>query len=296
MRHKNAAQKGVLHRDISSGNILITGNQDRGKRGVLIDFDNACNLNNYNSAPDDPSTGTRAFMSSEILTKSEMKLLGNIQMGASSAPVAAKPIVGHLPVHDLEAFFWVLVYFCISREGPARRRAELSQEPSADTKPLVRHFTGLFAAESDLFLSDKKQNVWNSDAVAQKSIMHNVSRRTAPLIPLIAKMYRLLKHAYTTRLFDNLHDAIIEAFDEAEVELSNLPADEDPILLKHIASLREAEEERRRRKDMSGQGDIQSPSNKAMPTASASTFWTALPQLPQPHDSPSRPSKRVKTG
>ena len=54
--HKNAVQKGVLHRDISNGNILITGSRDRGKRGVLIDFDNAVNLHNYNPTPDDPLT------------------------------------------------------------------------------------------------------------------------------------------------------------------------------------------------------------------------------------------------
>ncbi|KAF7970562.1 hypothetical protein HWV62_23659 [Athelia sp. TMB] len=238
--------------------------------------------------------GTRAFMSSEILTKTEMKLLGDVQMGASRPPVAAKPIVGHLPVHDLEAFFWVLVYFCISRGGPARRRAELSQEPSADTKPLVHHFTGLFAAETDRSLADKKQNVWDSDAVAQASITYNVSPWTAPLIPLIARMYRLLKKAYTTRHFDDLHETIIKIFDEEEANLLNLPVQEDPDLLKHVTGLREAEEQRRR-KDMPGQGDIQSPSNKVMATASASTSRAALPQLPQPQGSPSRPSKRTKT-
>ncbi|KAF7970572.1 hypothetical protein HWV62_23679 [Athelia sp. TMB] len=50
--HKNAVQKRVLHRDISSGNILITGNRERGKRGVLIDFDNAVNLDDYHPTLD----------------------------------------------------------------------------------------------------------------------------------------------------------------------------------------------------------------------------------------------------
>ncbi|KAF7976946.1 hypothetical protein HWV62_4994 [Athelia sp. TMB] len=290
--HKNAVQKRVLHRDISSGNILITGNRERGKRGVLIDFDNAVNLDDYHPTLDDPLTGTRAFVLSEILTKTEMDIVEVIQLGASRPP--AKRIIEHLPVHDLEAFFWVLVYFCISREGPARWRAELSQEPSADTDSLVSDFTSLFAAETDRTLAFVKSTMWKSKSMAQQSIISHVSPWTAPLIPLIADVYELLKDAYTARHFDDLHETIIELFNRTEIRLSNLPAEEDLDLFEDVVKLREAEEQRRR-KDMPGQGDIQSPSKKAMVTASASTSRAALPQLPQPQGSPSRPSKRTKT-
>lgn len=39
--HRNAYVEGVLHRDISIGNIIITANPTPNNRGALIDFDNA---------------------------------------------------------------------------------------------------------------------------------------------------------------------------------------------------------------------------------------------------------------
>lgn len=39
--HHNAYKAGILHRDISIGNIIITANPTPNNRGALIDFDNA---------------------------------------------------------------------------------------------------------------------------------------------------------------------------------------------------------------------------------------------------------------
>lgn len=89
--HEFAYSRGVLHRDISAGNIIITGKLARGRRGVLIDFDNAifwrlnehfldnelsvsvgcysfgCNLTLIQ--------GTRPFMATEILLREKWILL-----------------------------------------------------------------------------------------------------------------------------------------------------------------------------------------------------------------------------
>ena len=53
--HRQAYNRGVLHRDISEGNILITGKKidERGKRGVLIDFDNAIFWETHQPVMDD---------------------------------------------------------------------------------------------------------------------------------------------------------------------------------------------------------------------------------------------------
>ena len=53
--HQHAYNRDVLHRDISEGNILITGKNldERGKRGALIDFDNAIFWETHQSVLDD---------------------------------------------------------------------------------------------------------------------------------------------------------------------------------------------------------------------------------------------------
>jgi hypothetical protein len=52
--HRNSYNKGVLHRDISLGNIIITGKSERGHRGVLIDYDNAIFWRDHQALMDDP--------------------------------------------------------------------------------------------------------------------------------------------------------------------------------------------------------------------------------------------------
>jgi hypothetical protein len=54
--HRNSYDRGVLHRDISIGNIIITGRLDPGSRGVLIDYDNAIRLERYTHLLDDPAS------------------------------------------------------------------------------------------------------------------------------------------------------------------------------------------------------------------------------------------------
>ena len=39
--HRAAYEKGVLHRDLSEGNLLITGSKEVGFRAMVIDFDYA---------------------------------------------------------------------------------------------------------------------------------------------------------------------------------------------------------------------------------------------------------------
>ena len=51
--HQHAYNMGVLHRDISEGNILITGKPEVGKRGALIDFDNAIFWKTHQAVVDD---------------------------------------------------------------------------------------------------------------------------------------------------------------------------------------------------------------------------------------------------
>lgn len=54
--HGKAYDNGVLHRDISDGNIVITGDQKVGLRSALIDFDNAIKHQEHRTLVNDPIT------------------------------------------------------------------------------------------------------------------------------------------------------------------------------------------------------------------------------------------------
>ena len=51
--HRNSFNENVLHGDISTGNILITTNDQRGHRGILIDYENAIETDHPEDVPDD---------------------------------------------------------------------------------------------------------------------------------------------------------------------------------------------------------------------------------------------------
>ncbi|KAF9014197.1 hypothetical protein BDQ17DRAFT_1419101 [Cyathus striatus] len=99
--HFIARSCGVLHRDISDGNILV-GNISGQLRGFLHDFDYATFIECDLDTPQDKIavrsriedlkilTGTPQFMAIDILAKQQ-----------------------HLPHHDLESFYWVMVWILL---------------------------------------------------------------------------------------------------------------------------------------------------------------------------------------
>ncbi|THH11573.1 hypothetical protein EW146_g7997 [Bondarzewia mesenterica] len=50
---RNSYRQGILHRDISLGNVLITGKKGPGNRGVLIDYDNSIEYERHETIEDD---------------------------------------------------------------------------------------------------------------------------------------------------------------------------------------------------------------------------------------------------
>ncbi|EPQ59427.1 hypothetical protein GLOTRDRAFT_33355, partial [Gloeophyllum trabeum ATCC 11539] len=91
--HRNLFKIGILHRDISLHNILLGNPNDEGNRGILVDLDMAIFLDRTASnALADMRTGTRAFQAINIL----------MQQGI------------HSHLEDLESFFYVYVWVCLT--------------------------------------------------------------------------------------------------------------------------------------------------------------------------------------
>ncbi|PPR00103.1 hypothetical protein CVT24_008961 [Panaeolus cyanescens] len=103
-------QKDILHRDISTNNILYRKKteEDTSLRGVLIDFDMADLINRIESNHNaDFRTGTRAFQSISVLESYRTATDSGIPL----------PNILHDHLDDLESFFWVLIW--ITRENVA---------------------------------------------------------------------------------------------------------------------------------------------------------------------------------
>ncbi|EIM86489.1 uncharacterized protein STEHIDRAFT_121423, partial [Stereum hirsutum FP-91666 SS1] len=119
--HQFLAKESILHRDISQGNILIIPDStERGYHGVLIDLDFAINLKEHTRATiGDERSGTRAFMSGEILTgrpysfpppqSKSVQFTEEDDDMMEPMPTTGRT-VKHDAVHDLESFFWVLCW------------------------------------------------------------------------------------------------------------------------------------------------------------------------------------------
>jgi hypothetical protein len=90
----------ILHRDISGNNILLRGSGDSG--GFLIDFDLAIRNDRTESSGTAHRTGTLEFMALDVM----------------------HPPAGHwhTPLHDLESFFYVLLWICINYEKGGKPR------------------------------------------------------------------------------------------------------------------------------------------------------------------------------
>ena len=116
--HESLLVKGkILHRDISENNIIITDpNKADGFRGMLIDLDLAKEVGQGPSGARH-RTGTMEFMAIEVLQG-----------------------IAHTYRHDLEAFFYVLIWLC------ARRGWALSTQKKKQPKEslLTQWYTGSY--------------------------------------------------------------------------------------------------------------------------------------------------------
>ncbi|KAF8530000.1 hypothetical protein JB92DRAFT_557978 [Gautieria morchelliformis] len=91
---------GILHRDISIGNILINPGGVKGNRGILIDFDHAIRVGDTSPYSTKARIGTWRYMSGRVL---EGK-------------------VPHTYLDDLESFYYVLCWILMVHTAPRVQR------------------------------------------------------------------------------------------------------------------------------------------------------------------------------
>lgn len=136
----------ILHRDISINNILLASEQGGQRcRGLLIDYDYAFWYKDQDLEDADASASEHTNQSQEVLLHRTVSITvthqicrqltvdneqGTLPFMSTELLVALTP-VEHSEKHDLESFFWVLVFIITMYEGPNRRsdRAQKKLHP-----------------------------------------------------------------------------------------------------------------------------------------------------------------------
>ncbi|CCM00795.1 uncharacterized protein FIBRA_02837 [Fibroporia radiculosa] len=306
--HRSAYRRGVLHRDASTGNILIRSDADgTDGYGVLIDFDNAIMFEMHQPLLNDPPSGTRPFMSAEILgneyyfgegidEQPEVGVVASTNDNDNNTDnededenhcgghgydqdkdkdegenededkddwedenhsddesdvddeddkkLEAVHGPPHSVIHDLEGFFWVLLWVCISRSGPAIRRRQLNN-PDPSSK-FHREWSGLFEGDNVVY---KKQRVMmlprTSFVTWLTPLLPDYHK---PLTHLLADLRDILQEAYREHRYDdveNLYTAFITTLEHYKADPAKVS---DKVRSKWIQAQRA--EDRRRRQDV----------------------------------------------
>ena len=134
--HSSVCENGVLHRDISVGNVLISEDESE---GFLIDLDHAIRVDRAENSGAPGRTGTKAFMSIGLLRQHE---------GHQTEP--------HSFMDDLESMFWVLFWICVHYSGPNTKqicRSEYEEWNYLSPSHLGTLKAGLITDEADFLTS-----------------------------------------------------------------------------------------------------------------------------------------------
>ncbi|KAI1271448.1 hypothetical protein F5Y07DRAFT_382953 [Xylaria sp. FL0933] len=150
--HESLYKKaGILHRDVSINNLIINEDDENPSQfSFLIDLDLAIRVDRRKPSGAKEKTGTRAFMSIGVL-------LGNT----------------HSFMHDLESFYWVLLWICIhyDKEGKHRVVPSFDDWNYANTEQLVRWKQGTIS-----------KMVFNND------VSKHFTKHYSALAPWVAKL------------------------------------------------------------------------------------------------------------
>ncbi|KAI0736635.1 hypothetical protein C8Q72DRAFT_879063 [Fomitopsis betulina] len=230
--HYEVYGKKILHSDIGRhGNLLLLVNE----HGLIVD--------------QHPLTGTLPFMSAELLT------------GKFYFHRGVKVIPLHDFIHDLESFCWVLVWICLTRDGPARRRRALYlTEQATDTAELREQVLSLFeSGRREVALA--KQNIMLMGFRGDFPIVDHVSEFYSPLRRLITDFLKILVEAYQQRPANlALEDTTAKWKEESVMDAEAvynlvIDASESHVSSLKDAALSEAHDAMQRQEDARGKAD-----------------------------------------
>ncbi|KZS96335.1 hypothetical protein SISNIDRAFT_493890 [Sistotremastrum niveocremeum HHB9708] len=130
--HQKLVGRKILHRDVSFGNILMTESIDLElgrRRGYLIDLDFAKDLEAREAVDALADVNAEARNTPPILEgdkPEKARITGTLPFIAIDVLLELEY---HREVHDLESFFWVIVWICLKYQGPDANLVDLTHGP-----------------------------------------------------------------------------------------------------------------------------------------------------------------------
>ncbi|PCH39280.1 hypothetical protein WOLCODRAFT_167872 [Wolfiporia cocos MD-104 SS10] len=232
--HLLAYLSGVLHRDVSIGNVMLVRNRVAEFLGFICDLD-------YGSPIDSSKVRWKGIHGTPFhgvtlrgtpLSKKERDRLNELEdelkertgtmefMAMELIDAEPSDDVFHQVYHDLESFFWLLVWVVL--------RHTKHDHPEGEGA-----FGFIFGAITPRQVKERKESLFNKDIFAVKG--------NAPLSRLLLRLQSMVSEAYvwTGPEFKHVqqipvpltYDAILEAFDEA-LNMEGWPEDNAAIPFK----------------------------------------------------------------
>ncbi|KAH8089881.1 hypothetical protein BXZ70DRAFT_494793 [Cristinia sonorae] len=169
--------------------------------------------------------GTPAFMSYELLAGRCYSFTG-LSNRHDLTPGSRIPI--HSSIHDIESFFWVLVYHCLVRAGPGgARRTEL--DPRTETNDIKDIVYALFETEESK-MSKTKGDIFECTGEFQSRVVDRFHSYFAPLKPLVLRWRQILMSNYIVSddiVHGTIHDQVLRLLDKTLED--HLHTDKPPI-------------------------------------------------------------------
>ncbi|KAI0373623.1 hypothetical protein BV20DRAFT_962839 [Pilatotrama ljubarskyi] len=209
--HRQARERAqVLHRDVSVGNILIVDEpKDKGFGGFLHDYDySSIELEDEDEAYETGRPSTPLQTAEDEHTSSRKERTGTYYFMAFEILRGCKlgPVM-HLIRHDLESFYWVLIWVVLRHTRHDHPQGQLA-------------CTEVFGYTKDAFSSAMKRDWATEQIESPLSVPGN-----APLTQLLRDLARMVCQNIPHPLHTPVHltyDRMLQAFDAA-LAMENWP-------------------------------------------------------------------------
>ncbi|KAJ7186302.1 hypothetical protein GGX14DRAFT_374842 [Mycena pura] len=167
--HRIAYDAGVIHRDISDGNVLFGGTVEGTREAFLVDWDYAefteDGLRLFHKAFPEREEQTRLYQSIDKSLKDLTGTLPFVAIKIIQNMVAEKETL-HAAEHDLESVYWLLIWMILRHTHHGRREGDMACSKLFDENRKVEWFhtpqftptEPLFRLATDLGRHVKRQN------------------------------------------------------------------------------------------------------------------------------------------
>ncbi|KAI9065058.1 hypothetical protein FKP32DRAFT_1602608 [Trametes sanguinea] len=171
--------------------------------------------------PRHPRSGTPPYASAKILN------VEPVRIDRWNTGIRPSDVI-HDAIHDMESFFWVLLYLCMTCSGPGGVRreelvGELDAELDADSAEVLelRTIVYCFFDGSLERIARNKKRAFENHQSFEPLVLRHVHPYFEPLKPLLRRWWELLLLAYEFEGYEyhSIHALVIELLERALKEL-----------------------------------------------------------------------------